>query len=107
MVLVKRTKCKEKEMPGVQVDRTYYFIIHAYHHVLAKVDAITGKREADVSTVDWVYSSTKSWTEFFRSGPVGEGQTTMHRFPNGSITWEAAFDVTDLPGWQKYLKDRR
>jgi formate/nitrite transporter FocA (FNT family) len=72
--------------------KSYYFIIHAYHHVIARMVEITGKREGDVEDVRWVYSSTKTWTQFFQEGAGTTEETICRYFTPGSITWIAAFD---------------
>ena len=77
----------------VEVGKTYYLILHAYHHVIAKVKVITGKREADLEFVTWVYRSQRNWTQFFAEGIGEEGVTTYHRFPNAhGTTWIGCFD---------------
>lgn len=74
----------------VTVGKTYYFIIHGYHHVIATVNVITGKREADVVNVIRVQSCGRPWTAFFRDG--FQTDTEIEYFPDGSITWIAAFE---------------
>lgn len=51
---------------------------------------ITGKREADVTDVWRVHSSTLDWGQLFARGFTRE--TTAYPFPDGSITWFAAFE---------------
>ncbi len=75
----------------VEVGKVYYFVIHAYHHVIARVKAITGKKEADLEHVAWIYRCARDWTEFFADG-VGE-DTAWHRFPDAhGASWIAAFE---------------
>lgn len=75
---------------AVEEGKRYYFMIHAYHHVIAEVVAITGKREADVKNVIRIQSCRRGWTEFFRDG-LGNDTTYTH-FSDGSITWFDAFE---------------
>ena len=74
----------------VTVGKKYYLLVHAYHHFIAEVVEVTGKREADVKNVIRVQSCTRGWTEFFRDGLMND--TTYTHFPAGSITWLAAFE---------------
>lgn len=73
----------------VQVGKFYYFIVHAYHHVIAEVVEITGKREVVVGPGAWVYSCRRDWTAFFKDGPKND--TVIKRFPPGQFEYLAAF----------------
>ena len=74
----------------VTIGKTYYLITHAYHHFLAEVVEVTGKREADCTRVVRVHSCRRDWTLFFRDGCGGD--TVFYHFPDGSLTWLAAFE---------------
>jgi hypothetical protein len=90
---------------AVEVGKRYYLLVHAYHHLIAEIVAITGKREADVRRVIRVQSCTRGWTDFFRDGlnPRGgsKSDTVYTHFPDGNIQWFAAFewnhDIPELP----------
>lgn len=85
VIVIKR---REVKMP-VEVGKRYYFMTHAYHHVIAEVVEITGKREADVKDVLWIYSCGRNWEQFFQGGI--EEDTVCFRFPDGSVSWFNAF----------------
>ena len=78
----------------MQPGKVYYFIVHAYHHFIARLDEITGPQKGRVSHVYKIHSSTRGWTEFFEegAGKAGSGTTNFMKFPPGEITWMAAFD---------------
>lgn len=85
---------RTQEQPGTPVGKvvvggTYYFIVHAYHHVIATVVEITGKREVVVGPGAWVYSCRRPWTAFFRDGAGND--TTCRDFPPGEFEYVAAF----------------
>jgi hypothetical protein len=76
----------------MQVGKAYYFMVHAYHHFIAILDEVTGKQAGKVSHVIRIQSSQKDWNDFFSSG-LGDDTTTVYKhFPDGSITWFAAFE---------------
>lgn len=73
----------------VQVGKRYYFIIHAYHHVIADVVEITGKREVVTGPNYWIYSCKRDWTLFFKDG--AKEDTVFRIFPPGEFEYIAAF----------------
>lgn len=75
---------------SVEVGKKFYFFSHAYHHFIAEVVEITGKREAKVKNVIRIQSCQRGWTEFFRDGLRSD--TTYTHFPNGTITWFSVFE---------------
>ncbi len=75
----------------MQAGKVYYFMTHAYHHFIARLVEITGKREGRVDQVRRVQSSqNQPWTDFFKNGPTES--TVLEHFPDGEITWFAAFE---------------
>lgn len=68
----------------------FYFMTHAYHHVIAEVVEILGPQRCMVKDVRWVYACKRGWTEFFRDG--AKKDTTFHVFPDGIITFFNAFE---------------
>lgn len=68
----------------------YYFFTHAYHHLIAELVEITGKREGDIRRVIRIQSSQLSWTRFFLT-PLDPHVTVYTHFPEGNISWFAAF----------------
>ena len=66
----------------------FYFVAHAYHHLIGVVREVLGPKRVIIDNVIWVYSSAKSWTDFFSTG-VGERETTYHLMPDG----------TEVDGW--------
>ena len=82
---------------AVQPGKRYYFIAHAYHHFLAEVVEITGKREADVIDVRRIQSCRRPWTDFFRDGCKDDTDFTV--WPDCSLTWFVAVDWPhEIPG---------
>lgn len=76
---------------AIEVGKRYYFIVHAYHHVIATVTAVTGKRECDMTDVRWIYSCARNWTQFFRDGALND--TVCHIFPPGhNVSFTASFE---------------
>jgi hypothetical protein len=73
----------------VVVGGVYYFIVHAYHHFIAEVVEITGRREVVVGPQAWIYSCRRDWTKFFRDGALKD--TTSRTFPPGQYEYLAAF----------------
>lgn len=75
---------------SVKVGGKYYFKSHAYHHYIAEVVEITGKREAWCKNIIRVQSCQRGWTDFFAEGVKSD--TNYTHFPDGSITWFNAFE---------------
>ncbi len=86
--------------------KAYYIILSPYYHFVARCVEVYGPRSARFEDVVFVYSSTRAWTEFFRSGFQKTGDVYKH-FPDGDQHgWIAAFDWShDIPekpaGWPR------
>ena len=74
----------------VVVGGTYYFLFHAYHHVIATVEEIVGKRMVVTGPQAWVYSSQLDWTQFFKQGP-SNGNSVIRGFPPGEFEYISAW----------------
>ncbi len=74
-----------------EVGRRYYFIIHAYHHIVADVVKILGTRHVLVKNCHWIYRSELGWDEFFKQGFTKEN-TTYREFPDGDFVYIAKFE---------------
>lgn len=74
----------------VEAGRQYYFIIHAYHHVIAEVIEVLGRRHVDAKKVAWIYSCKRGWDLFFKDG--AKEDTTFRAFPDGDFVYQAAFE---------------
>jgi hypothetical protein len=55
---------------ATRVDETYYFVVHAYYHIIGTVSEITGKRSCDLINVRKIKPSNMSWTKLFSEGVV-------------------------------------
>lgn len=66
----------------VKVGQKYYFFVHAYHHIVGKVVAITGKREVVLENVARVQSSGRGWPQFWEGGFAND--TIYAVFPDGT-----------------------
>lgn len=56
----------------VEVGKRYYFIAHAYYHLIGEVTAILGVRRVALKDVIQVHSCPRPWTLFFRDGCKGD-----------------------------------
>ena len=52
----------------MKVGQKYYIITHAYYHVVGEVTAVISPKLVSLKNVVLVYSSSRSWTDFFKSG---------------------------------------
>lgn len=69
-----------------------YAITHAYYHLLFEIVEMMGPQRARVKNVRFVYSSKRSWTEFFANGCGPAGTTVYHTFPDGEVSWIDIFE---------------
>ncbi len=75
----------------MEIGKSYYIILHAYHHFLVTVEEVNGPRFARFSRIVKVHSCRRGWTEFFRDGCMAD--TTMMEFPPGELSgWIGIFD---------------
>lgn len=79
--------------------KTYYFITHAYYHIVAEVVEVTGKREADIRRVVRIQPTNNDWSDFFVNGFTEENQYKF--FPDGGITWINYFE------WNHPIPERK
>jgi len=64
-----------------KVGMQYYFITHAYYHLVGKVVALT-PRGCVIDDVRFIYSCSRDWTSFFKDG--FKEDTTYKIWPNGT-----------------------
>lgn len=72
---------------AIEVGKKYYFIVHAYHHILGEVVSIEGKKDCTLNNVIRIYSCSRGWTDFFKEGCKND--TNYEVFPDG----------TEVSGW--------
>lgn len=63
-------------------EKSYYVILHVYHHFLVRGELLSPNR-IRCSRVVRVHSCGRGWTEFFRDGCKSD--TTMMEFPPGNL----------------------
>ena len=73
-----------------EVGKVYYFVVSPWLHLIARLEAITGREAGGVGPGLFVYSCRRDWTSFFEEGLGAD--TVYKRFPPGDISWSAAFD---------------
>ena len=72
---------------SLAIGERYYFMTHAYHHLIGEVVEITGKRECVLKNVVRVQHCARNWTEFFANGCKDDTNYTI--WPDG----------TEVSGW--------
>lgn len=68
-----------------------YVLSHAYHHFVIEVVEMLGPQRARARSVRRIQSDPRGWTRFFAEG-MDKDQTVFTVFPDGELTWFAAFD---------------
>lgn len=66
---------------AIEVGRSFYFMVHAYHHWIGIVESIDGKRSCTLRKVVRVQGCRRTWTEFFEQGFLNDTNYTV--WPNG------------------------
>lgn len=56
----------------VEVGKRYYFIAHAYYHLIGEVTEVLGVRRVALKDVIQVHSCPRNWTQFFAEGCKGD-----------------------------------
>jgi hypothetical protein len=75
----------------IEVGKTYYAMVHAYHHFVFEVTAVLGQKHVEAKNIVRVQSSNRDWTDFFREG-FAAGDNYKH-FPNGELSgWYGIFE---------------
>lgn len=83
-----------------QVGDKLYIITHAYWHVIGEIEAIITPRMVSLKNVVMIYSSNKSWQEFFAKG-ISKGDKYWHvpDMPDCSIidSFKWDHDIPEAP----------
>jgi hypothetical protein len=83
---------------AVEIGKKYYFFTHAYHHFIAEVAEVTGKKEVVINNVVRIQSCPRPWTDFWAKGMMQD--TVYEVFPDGGeiCGWFAVFPwLHDIP----------
>ena len=52
----------------VEIGKSYYFIQHAYYHIVGEVTEIIGVRRVALKNAVKIHSCKRNWTEFLKDG---------------------------------------
>ena len=52
----------------IEVGKSYYFIVHAYHHYIGTVEKELGVQRVSLKNCIKIYSCDRDWESFFRDG---------------------------------------
>ncbi len=72
---------------AIESGKKFYFMTHAYHHILGEVVEVTGRLSAVLRNVVRVQSCARDWSSFFAEGCKQD--TTLTYWPDG----------TEVNGW--------